>query len=115
MAPFAAYGLVRLRSLPLAAYSVIAIATVIAVQSNWRYQGSTDWGDQTAMNLYCHSNPASWLAIPVGWNTFPADLRPSNGWVSLDERHERLDGEPIHVVHGIGSALRRWDLFHLTA
>jgi hypothetical protein len=43
VAPFAAYGLTRLRSLPLLAYSAICIATVIAVQSDWRYQGSTDW------------------------------------------------------------------------
>jgi 4-amino-4-deoxy-L-arabinose transferase-like glycosyltransferase len=48
VAPLAAYGLTRLRSLPLLAYSVIAIATVIAVQSDWRYQGSTDWSGASA-------------------------------------------------------------------
>jgi uncharacterized membrane protein len=48
IAPLAAYGLTRLRSLPLAAYSVICVATVIAVQGNWRYQGSTDWGGASA-------------------------------------------------------------------
>lgn len=49
VAPLAAYGLARLRGLPLAAYSVIAIATVIAVQSDWRYQGSTDWSGASAL------------------------------------------------------------------
>jgi len=48
LAPLAAYGLTRVRALPLAAYSVICVATVIAVQSNWRYQGSTDWSGASA-------------------------------------------------------------------
>jgi hypothetical protein len=48
VAPFAAYGLTRLRSIPLLAYSVIAIATVIVVQSDWRYQGSADWSGASA-------------------------------------------------------------------
>jgi 4-amino-4-deoxy-L-arabinose transferase-like glycosyltransferase len=43
VAPFAAAGLMRLRGVPLIAYSVICLATVIAVQSNWRYQAATDW------------------------------------------------------------------------
>jgi hypothetical protein len=43
LAPFAAYGLTRLRGLPLVAYSVICVVTVIAVESNWRYQAATDW------------------------------------------------------------------------
>jgi mannosyltransferase len=49
VAPLAAYGLARLRAIPLVAYSVIAVATVIAVQSDWRYQGSTDWGGASAL------------------------------------------------------------------
>jgi hypothetical protein len=48
VAPFAAYGLTRLRSAPLLVYSVICIATVIAVESDWRYQGQTDWGGASA-------------------------------------------------------------------
>lgn len=42
--PLAAYGLTRFKSLPLLAYSVICIVAVIWVQSDWRYQGSPDWG-----------------------------------------------------------------------
>jgi 4-amino-4-deoxy-L-arabinose transferase-like glycosyltransferase len=48
LAPFAAYGLTRLRGAPLLLYSVICVATVIAVESNWRYQGQTDWGGASA-------------------------------------------------------------------
>jgi len=47
-APLAAYGLTRARGIPLLAYSVICIATVIAVQSNWRYQAATDWRGASA-------------------------------------------------------------------
>jgi len=43
VAPFAAHGLTRLRSAPLALYSVICLATVVATQSDWRY-GVSDWG-----------------------------------------------------------------------
>jgi uncharacterized membrane protein len=48
VAPFAAYGLVRLRGVPLLAYSVICVVAVIAVQSDWRYQASTDWRGASA-------------------------------------------------------------------
>jgi len=48
LAPFAAYGLTRLRGVPLLAYSVICIVTVVAVQSNWRYQAASDWRGASA-------------------------------------------------------------------
>jgi hypothetical protein len=48
LAPFAAYGLTRLRGVPLLAYSVICIVTVLAVQSNWRYQAASDWRGASA-------------------------------------------------------------------
>ncbi len=51
VAPLAAYGLTRLRSLPLVAYSAIAVAAVIAVQSDWRYQAATDWRGASAQIL----------------------------------------------------------------
>lgn len=30
--------------------------------------GSSDWGDQTGLNLYCHREPNRWLEIDEGWN-----------------------------------------------
>jgi 4-amino-4-deoxy-L-arabinose transferase-like glycosyltransferase len=97
VAPLAAYGLARLRALPLLAYSVIAIATVIAVQSNWHYQGSTDWsgasalirsqatGDPVAVlpgiemnvaGLYMHRAP---LAAPVATHDLWVMVEPARG------------------------------------
>ena len=75
--------------------------------------GSTDWGDQTVLNLYCRSNPEHWREIATGWNFClvglgRADYRiHSNGWI------ERLDGAPLHVVHGNDGILKAWDLVHL--
>ncbi|MGA2008683.1 MAG: glycosyltransferase family 39 protein [Solirubrobacteraceae bacterium] len=60
VAPFAAYGLTRLRSVPLVAYSVICIAAVIAVQSDWRYQASTDWrGASARLRMLARGEPVA--------------------------------------------------------
>ncbi len=48
LAPFVAYGLTRLRSVPLLVYSVICLVTVVITQSNWRYQAGSDWGGASA-------------------------------------------------------------------
>ena len=46
--------------------------------------GTGDWGDQTAMNLYCRSNPHTWLEIPRGWNYCLCGLGPRDYRVSPD-------------------------------
>jgi 4-amino-4-deoxy-L-arabinose transferase-like glycosyltransferase len=48
LAPLTAYGLTRWRSVPLVLYSVLCLVVAIAVQTNWRYQGSADWGGVSA-------------------------------------------------------------------
>jgi hypothetical protein len=78
-------------------------------------KGSTDWGDQTAMNLYCHSNPESWLHVPNAWNYCLCPRSPKDYRVDFAGRTERLDGQPLYVVHGNGQRLRQWNLIHLTA
>ena len=77
--------------------------------------GTGDWGDQTAMNLYCRSNPDTWVEIPSGWNYCLVGLPPGHFRVSPDGRTERLDGEPLHAAHGAGGYFKPWDLVHLTA
>ena len=42
-AALAAYGLIRLKAVPLIVYSTICVLTVVWTQSDWRYQGSPDW------------------------------------------------------------------------
>jgi hypothetical protein len=85
------------------------------LQNSAALHGSTDWGDQTAMNLYCHSNPDTWQEIPSAWNYVLVGLGPKHYQVGFDGQTQRLDGEPLHVVHGAGGTLRPWDLHHLTA
>ena len=67
------------------------------------------------MNLYCRSNPDAWLEIPRGWNYSLSGLGRKDYRVSPDGRTDRLDGEPLHVVHGAAGKLRHWDLVHLRA
>jgi len=43
LAPLLAAGLTRRRSIPLAAYSAVCIAAILAGQTDWRYHGSADW------------------------------------------------------------------------
>jgi hypothetical protein len=77
--------------------------------------GSTDYGDQTVMNIYCHSNPQRCLEIGSGWNYTLCGRGPGDYRVHPDGQTERLDGEPLHVAHGAAGTLKRWDLAHLTA
>jgi hypothetical protein len=67
--------------------------------------GSSDWGDQTAMNLYCYSHTDAWLEIPRGWNYCLVGLGPQDYRVRPDGRFESLDGVSVHVVHGNGGTL----------
>jgi len=71
--------------------------------------GSGDWGDQTALNLYCHSDPQRWLRIADGWNYCIHDRRQeitvqSDGTI-LSRRHE-----PIYVAHGNAKSLRQFEI-----
>ncbi len=74
--------------------------------------GTDDWGDQTAMNLYCWSNRDAWLEIPSGWNYCLVGLGRGDYRVSADGRTVRIGGQPLHVVHGAGETLKGWDLVH---
>jgi hypothetical protein len=75
--------------------------------------GTGDYGDQTAMNLYCRSNPNTWVEIPDGWNYCLVGRGLKECRVGPDGRTVRLDGEPLYVAHGAGGTLRPWDLVHL--
>ena len=77
-------------------------------------RGSTDFGDQTAMNFYLYSNPDSWMQIPSAWNYCLVGVDRSTYRVGPDGWTERLDGEPLYVVHGAARTLQPWDLVHLT-
>lgn len=67
--------------------------------------GSSDWGDQTALNLYCHSNPTAWRQIDERWNYClcgrPAGLTTR----AADGQFLAGRGAAICVVHGNAGTL----------
>ncbi len=69
-------------------------------------RGSTDWGDQTTFNLYCHLNPQRWKAIDSGWNFCLCHRHLGRDYhVTSPDRQGRFlvrhaNGETVPVVHG---------------
>lgn len=68
--------------------------------------GTSDWGDQMALNLYCQGSPSAWHGIGEGWNFCIADRSPPEIGVDADGYVRSRDGIPIHVVHGNAQSLR---------
>jgi hypothetical protein len=75
--------------------------------------GSTDWGDQTAFNLYCHTDPSRWHEVPRGWNFATCRLNSGEVRLSHDGRFVARDGTPIYVAHGNARTLPHLELSHL--
>jgi hypothetical protein len=74
-------------------------------------RGSSDWGDQTVLNLYCHLNPEAWREAEEGWNYCAHARRPGELRIGLDGRVISRRGTPIHAVHGNAHSLRQLELF----
>ncbi len=68
--------------------------------------GVGDWGDQPAMNLYCHANPERCELTDPGWNFALAGRPREQFWLSEDGIATRTDGGPVHVLHGNAHSLR---------
>ncbi|MGO9914875.1 MAG: glycosyltransferase family 2 protein [Isosphaeraceae bacterium] len=69
--------------------------------------GVGPWGDQVAINVYCHSHPSAWIEVPDCWNYSLAGRsartyrRFPNGCI------ESVNGSAVHVVHGNAGTLGR--------
>jgi hypothetical protein len=81
-----------------------AMAKYFQTVADWydtpRLAGSFDWGDQMALNLYCHSNPQAWREIPEGWNYCLWRRDRSMCYRRDDGHYVDVRGTPIQVVHG---------------
>lgn len=67
--------------------------------------GVGPWGDQVAMNLFCHSSPQAWHEVPDSWN-YSLAARDAREFRRLrDGRIEAVDGTPVHVLHGNAGTL----------
>lgn len=73
-------------------------------------RGSTDWGDQMALNLYCHAEPGRWREIEEGWNYCVHDRAPGEVRMRSDGRFVCRRGTPIHAVHGNAHSQRKLEL-----
>jgi hypothetical protein len=74
-------------------------------------RGVGNWGDQPALNLFCHTHPGSWKATSPAWNYTLAGRDPRDYRIQPGGRIEMADGHPIHVVHGNAASLRWNELF----
>ncbi|MHB8863667.1 MAG: glycosyltransferase family 2 protein [Pirellulaceae bacterium] len=70
--------------------------------------GTTDWGDQTALNLYCHSHPDRWQEIDEGWNYCVHDREPGEVVVRSTGEIVSRRGASIRVAHGNALSLRQF-------
>jgi hypothetical protein len=61
---------------------------------------TTDWGDQTVLNLYCHANPEVWQEVEESWNYCLCNRDLSETYRREDGRYVNRHHVPIHVVHG---------------
>lgn len=69
--------------------------------------GTRDWGDQMALNIYCHSDRTRWREVEQGWNFCVHDRR--RGEVQF--RHGAVIARtPVHVVHGNAHSFRQREL-----
>ncbi|MEO8498690.1 MAG: glycosyltransferase, partial [Planctomycetota bacterium] len=75
--------------------------------------GTTDWGDQTALNLYCHSNSDGWVEIDEGWNYCLHDRHRGEVVVRPDGRLASRRGTPIYAAHGNARSLYKLELSHV--
>ncbi len=89
----AAYGLTRLRGIPLAAYGAACLAAVLLAQTDWRYQAATDWrGASLKIRAAAAGAPVAVMpgyVIPVaelylGRRPLAAPIETSDLWVMVE-------------------------------
>ena len=73
-------------------------------------RGVGDWGDQPALNLYCHANPMRWRAVDPGWNYTLAGREDVEYTVAPNGRAMGTDQSPVHVLHGNAGFIRWLDI-----
>jgi hypothetical protein len=74
--------------------------------------GTSDWGDQLALNVYCHSQPQAWHEVAEGWNYCVHDRQRKEFAVRPDGRMISRRGTPIYVAHGNALSLRKLAILH---
>ncbi len=70
-------------------------------------RGTSDWGDQTAMNLFCHTRDDFWQEVEEGWNYCLCGRRPNT--YSITKKGLLVDhqGKSVYAVHGNAKTIPR--------
>jgi hypothetical protein len=72
--------------------------------------GSTDWGDQMCLNLFCHGNPSKWRSISEGWNYCVHDRRTGEVAVLPDGVVWSRTMGRVPIAHGNARSLPQFSL-----
>ncbi len=75
-------------------------------------RGTTDWGDQMCLNMYCHLHPEKWNAANSRWNYCIHDRPEGEIYVDPHGRIHSQAGFRISVAHGNARSLRQFSLLH---
>ncbi len=80
----------------------------VAARNGPQLSGTTDWGDQMCLNLFCHSQPERWRRIDQRWNYCVHDRPVGEVVVRPDGRIVSRSGHAISVAHGNARSLRQF-------
>ncbi len=73
-------------------------------------QGTSDWGDQMALNIYCHSDPSRWKSIGERWNYCVHDRAVGEVYIGEGSRVYSKHYPNLAVIHGNARSLRQFGL-----
>ena len=76
--------------------------------------GTTDWGDQMGLNMYCHQHPQRWQPIDPRWNFCVHDRAPGEVRVTPQGKIMSRSGARISVAHGNARSLRQFAILRKT-
>lgn len=76
--------------------------------------GTSDWGDQMGLNMYCHQHPHRWQPVDPRWNFCVHDRAPGEVRVTPQGQIVSRSGARISVAHGNARSLRQFSLLRKT-
>jgi len=71
--------------------------------------GTSDWGDQMALNIYCHNAPNRWMSIDQRWNYCVHDRAAGEVFIDAGRVRSKLHAN-LAVIHGNARSLRQFGL-----
>ncbi len=82
--------------------------TAVEMRHGPELTGSSDWGDQMCLNIYCHKHPDRWTSADPRWNYCVHDRPPGEVRVTPHGQIASRSGFRISVAHGNARSLRQF-------